>query len=122
MVGFRNNPPAVAAVAWALLVFSAICWKKKPTNVGEIFRRMWKSFFFPTVGNLLHDIGLRPGDDFNVGLHGLIVRVAGPFHDHSLQNECNLQRRQAPTRLPERPGERKPTTKIITIQHSHAGT
>ncbi len=31
---------------------------------------MWKSLFFPTVGNLLHGIRLRPGGDVDVECRG----------------------------------------------------
>ena len=37
--------------------------------------------FFPGCGDLGHGVGLGAGGDVDVGFHGFVVGVAGPFHD-----------------------------------------
>ena len=39
-------------------------------------------FFFPGCGDFCHSVGLGAGGDVDVGFHGFVVGVAGPFHDY----------------------------------------
>ena len=38
--------------------------------------------FFPGGGDLGHSVGLGAGGNVDVGFHGFVVGVAGPFHDY----------------------------------------